>query len=80
MEVRVQLKPGVLDAEAAAVQKALGLLGIEGLGGVECARIYVLTFPGLSVERATAQARRAVEKLLANPVIHRVEIRHRSVP
>jgi phosphoribosylformylglycinamidine synthase PurS subunit len=74
VEVRVELKPGVFDAEADSIAKSLKLLGIEGLSEVGTARLYRLTFSGASPEEARARAERAVDRLLANPVIHRVAI------
>jgi len=75
IEVRVELKPGVVDAEAESVQKSLGLLGLRSLRGVTTARVYVLEFAGLTTAQAENAAREAVDRLLANPVIHRVAIR-----
>ncbi|HEV2315963.1 MAG TPA: phosphoribosylformylglycinamidine synthase subunit PurS [Thermoplasmata archaeon] len=74
IEVRVQLKRGVQDAEAESIEKSLRLLGLEGLSEVHTARVFSLTFTGISTEQARSAAQRAVEQLLANPVIHRVEI------
>jgi phosphoribosylformylglycinamidine synthase PurS subunit len=78
VEVRVEYKPGVLDPEAASVERALRLLGVKGVVSVRCARTYVLRVRGSDGARARARAEEAVEKLLANPVIHRVEIRSTS--
>jgi phosphoribosylformylglycinamidine synthase PurS subunit len=75
VEVRVELKPGVVDAEAESIQKALSLLGIPSVRHVATARIYDLEFTGVSESEATRLAGDAVERLLANPVIHRVTIR-----
>jgi len=74
VEVRVELKPGVLDAEAESIEKSLGLLGIPSVRHVTTARIYDLEFSGVSAEEAMRLANRAVERLLANPVIHRVSV------
>lgn len=74
VEVRVELKPGVFDAEADSVARSLKLLGIEGLAEVQTARLYRLTFPGATPDEARTRAERAVERLLANPVVHRVAI------
>jgi len=74
VEVRVELKPGVLDAEAESIEKSLGLLGIPSVRHVTTARIYDLEFSGVSTEEAMRLANRAVERLLANPVIHRVSV------
>ena len=73
--MRVELKPGVVDAEAESIQKSLGLLGLRAIRGVTTARVYTLEFAGVSAAEAERLAREAVERLLANPVIHQVTIR-----
>ena len=80
VEVRIELKPGVIDAEAESVEKSLGLLGIAPVPRVSTARIFVLRFPGVSRREARRLAEEAVERLLANPVIHRVTVRPLSAP
>jgi phosphoribosylformylglycinamidine synthase PurS subunit len=75
VEVRVELKAGILDAEAESVEKSLRLLGLPELTHVTTARIYDLEFDGLTEAAARARAQQAVDRLLANPVIHRVTIR-----
>ncbi|MGI0131687.1 MAG: phosphoribosylformylglycinamidine synthase subunit PurS [Thermoplasmata archaeon] len=74
IEVRVELKAGVMDAEAESVEKSLALLGIPHVRHVRTARIYALDFGDVSEEEADRLAGRAVDRLLANPVIHRVTI------
>ena len=74
LEVRVELKPGVVDPEAESVRKALGQLGIAGVSAVATARIYALEFTGATPAEAERRARTAVDRRLANPVIHRVAI------
>jgi phosphoribosylformylglycinamidine synthase subunit PurS len=74
VEVRVELKPEVADAEAESVTKALELLGLRSLRRVRLARIFDLEFEGSDRAAAEAQAQRAVDRLLANPVIHRVRL------
>jgi phosphoribosylformylglycinamidine synthase PurS subunit len=78
VEVRVELKPGILDAEADSIEKSLRLLGVGDLAAVRTARVYVLEFTGVDLSEALVRARRAVDQLLANPVIHRVAIAERS--
>ena len=78
LEVRVELKPGVADAEAESVEKSLGLLGIAGVRHVATARIFDLEFVDLTPAEAHRRTEEAVERLLANPVIHRVTIRPKS--
>lgn len=74
IEVRVELKPGILDPEAASIEKSLALLGVPEVSRVATARVYVLEFAGVSANEAERLAARAVDRLLANPVIHRVTI------
>jgi phosphoribosylformylglycinamidine synthase PurS subunit len=74
VEVRVELKRGILDAEADSIEKSLRLLGLAGLTEVRTARIFSLAFEGVSESEARERAQRAVEQLLANPVIHHVEL------
>jgi phosphoribosylformylglycinamidine synthase subunit PurS len=79
LEVRVELKPGVLDAEGESVEKSLGLLGIMGVRRVTTARVYDIEFVDVTPAEAHRRAQEAVDKLLANPVIHRVTIQpHRD--
>jgi len=72
--IRVELKPEVEDAEAESVAHALGLLGIASLRTVRIARLYELEFEGIDAVEAGRRAREAVDRLLANPVVHRVSI------
>jgi phosphoribosylformylglycinamidine synthase PurS subunit len=74
VQVRVELKPEVQDAEAESVLRALTLLGIGNLRGVHIARVYDLVFEGVDRGEAERRARDAVDRLLANPVIHRVTV------
>jgi phosphoribosylformylglycinamidine synthase PurS subunit len=78
VEVRVELKPGVVDAEAESVEKSLKLLGIPQIRGVRTARVYDLSFAGVDRAEAERLAGVAVDRLLANPVIHRVTVAVRS--
>jgi phosphoribosylformylglycinamidine synthase subunit PurS len=75
VEVRVELKPGILDAEGESVAKSLALLGISSLRHVGTARVYDLEFEGVSRAEAERLAADAVDRLLANPVVHRVSVR-----
>ena len=71
----MELKPGVMDAEAESIEKSLGLLGIPSVRHVTTARVYDLEFAGVGSSEARRLADEAVERLLANPVIHRVSVR-----
>jgi phosphoribosylformylglycinamidine synthase PurS subunit len=78
IDVRVELKPGILDAEAENIHKTLGLLGLTELSAVTTARVYALRFDGVTLARAMELAARAVDQLLANPVVHRVVVAPRA--
>jgi len=75
IEVRVELKSGVVDAEAESIEKSLSLLGIPSVRHVTTARVYDLEFTGVDRSEAERLAGDAVDRLLANPVIHRVSVR-----
>ena len=75
VEVRVELKPEVADAEAESVARSLALLGVAGVRRVHIARLFDLEFEGIDPAEARRRAQEAVDRLLANPVIHRVAIR-----
>ncbi len=75
VEVRIELKAGVADAEAESIEKSLRLLGLPAIRRVTTARIFDLECDAASEAEAMGLARDAVERLLANPVIHRVAIR-----
>ncbi len=74
VQVRVELRPEVEDAEAENVERALALLGVGSLRKVRIARVYDLEFEAVSAEEADRRAHEAVDRLLANPVIHRVTV------
>ena len=73
IEIRICLKPGMADPEGANVQKALGLLGFENIGGVKSAKCYRVIVDG-NPEDALAQAEKMCQRLLANPVVHEYSI------
>ena len=75
VRVTVELKPEVEDAEAENVERALVLLGVGAVRRVRIARVYDLEFEGLARADAERRAQEAVDRLLANPVIHRVTVR-----
>jgi phosphoribosylformylglycinamidine synthase PurS subunit len=75
VEVRVELRPRVEDAEAIAIQKSLTQMGLTTLTRVRTARVYTLTFSGGNPAAARRKARSAIDELLANPVVHQVDVR-----
>ena len=73
VEVRVEYKRGVLDAEGETVQKSLRLLGFE-VDQVETIKTYRIKLTSENEETAVATVKGACEKLLANPVIQDYQV------
>jgi phosphoribosylformylglycinamidine synthase PurS subunit len=68
VEVRVNLKKGVLDAEGETVQKSLKLLGFP-VTRVDSVKVYRITVEAKSKDDAVKSMDDACQRLLANPVI-----------
>ena len=77
IEVRITLKPGILDPEARAIQHALADLGYP-TSRLSTARIFSITMEAGDRAGAEEKARQMCERLLANPVIHRYEVEVRG--
>ncbi len=77
MKVRVvvQPRPGVLDPQGRAIAAALADLGHRQVADVRTGKVIDLELATDDPEQAKAWAREMCEKLLANPVIERYEIR-----
>ncbi len=73
-EVRVELKKGILDAEAIVTKKSLELLGFRNISDVKTAKIFSIDLSAASKEDAEAEADEMCKKLLANPVINNYKI------
>jgi phosphoribosylformylglycinamidine synthase subunit PurS len=69
LRVLVRLKPGILDVQGAAVQRALGGLGFTDVGGLRIGKVIEFEVDAPSAERARARADEVCRKLLANPVL-----------
>ena len=67
--VHVTLKPGVLDPQGKAIQKALVGLGFDGVEGVRQGKVIELNLAETDAARARESVRDMCEKLLANTVI-----------
>ncbi|HTY51768.1 MAG TPA: phosphoribosylformylglycinamidine synthase subunit PurS [Methanomicrobiales archaeon] len=77
VEVRISLKPGILDPEARAIQHALANLGLA-TSRLATARLFSITLEADDRAGAEVLARQMCERLLANPVIHRYEVEVRE--
>jgi phosphoribosylformylglycinamidine synthase len=73
--VVVQPKPGVLDPQGRAIAGALRDLGFGAVAEVSTGKVIDLEIGTDDPALARAQVREMCEKLLANPVIERYEIR-----
>ena len=73
-EVRVELKKGILDAEASTVQNSLKLLGFKNISNVQTAKVFVIEVNAATKEKAHEEVEEACKRLLANPVINNYSI------
>lgn len=72
-EARIELKPGVMDAEGETVQKSLRLLGYPTTK-VNTIKVYSINVEADSVEEAQKKIEDACRRLLANPVIQKYTV------
>ncbi|MBN2015090.1 MAG: phosphoribosylformylglycinamidine synthase subunit PurS [Candidatus Altiarchaeota archaeon] len=68
VEVRIELKQGVIDAEGETIQKSLKLLGYP-IEKVSSVKVYIIEVKAISKEDAEKKINEACRRLLANPVI-----------
>ncbi len=73
-KVHVRLKEGVLDPQGAAIGRALGQLGFEGVGSVRQGKLIELDLRAGDHAAATAEVEAMCAQLLANPVIETYSI------
>jgi len=73
--VEVRLRPGIADPPGATVERALPALGFEGVENVRIGKAIRLTVEAPDEDAAAAQAGAVADRLLANPVIERTELR-----
>ena len=67
--VEVRLKASVLDPQGAAIGRALGQLGFQGVAAVRQGKLIELELEHGDRARAASEIRAMCEQLLANPVI-----------
>ena len=73
-EVRIELKPGILDAEGKTTLKALNLLGFKEVHGVQSIKLFKIDLNANSKEEAEQKVQGMCKRLLANPVINNYTI------
>ena len=69
VRVLVRLKPGIMDVQGTAVQRALAGLGFSGVGDLRVGKIIEMEVEATSAAGARAAAEDMCHKLLANPIL-----------
>ena len=67
--VLVRLKPGILDVQGAAVQKALAGLGFTEVSDLRVGKVIELELDTATADAAHARVGEMCRQLLANPVL-----------
>lgn len=73
-EVKVELKPGILDAEGKTTKHALELLGFKMIKNVKSIKLFQIELEAMSKEEAMQEVEAACKRLLANPVVNNYSI------
>lgn len=74
VQIRITLRPSILDPQGKATHHALEQLGFEGIRSVRMGKFIALRVEADSEESARQMAVEVCEKLLANPVMEDFEI------
>ena len=69
VRVLVRLKPGILDVQGAAVQKALAGLGFTEVSDLRVGKVIELELDTATADAARARFGEMCRQLLANPVL-----------
>lgn len=69
VRVLVRLKPGIMDVQGAAIQRALAGLGFSDVGDLRVGKVIEVDVPGDSVDAARRRVDDMCRKLLVNPVL-----------
>lgn len=72
--VDVMLKPGISDPQGQTIERALPVLGYEGVTGVRVGKRIQLEVDAPSADEARSKVEEMCERLLANPVIESFEV------
>lgn len=72
--VDVMLKPGISDPQGQTIERALPVLGYEGVKEVRVGKRIQLEVDAPSADEARSKVEEMCERLLANPVIESYEV------
>jgi phosphoribosylformylglycinamidine synthase len=73
-EVKVMLRPAILDVQGKTVENALASLGYEGVGHVRIGKHITLEVDAASQEEAQRIVHEVAQKVLSNPVMEDFEV------
>ena len=73
-EIKIRLRPSILDPKGKATGHALENLGFEGIEQVRIGKLIDLTLEAADRDDAESQATQACNKLLANEVMEDFEV------
>lgn len=73
--VDIRLRGGISDPAGATIERALPVLGYEGIDGVTGGKTIRFTIEAADVEAAREAAAELTESFLTNPVIEDAELR-----
>ena len=72
--VDVMLKPGISDPQGQTIERALPVLGYDGVSGVRVGKRIQLQVDASTPDEAETKVKEMCERLLANPVIESYEV------
>ena len=72
--VNVTLKPGIADPQGSTIERALPVLGYDGVTDVRVGKLIELQVSATSPDEARSKVADMCERLLANPVIESYEV------
>jgi phosphoribosylformylglycinamidine synthase len=79
VRVLVRLKPGILDVQGAAVQRALAGLGLGAVRGLRVGKLVEVDVDATDPDQARARVDEMCRRLLANPILEDYTIEVESV-
>ena len=80
--VEVRLRPGIADPQGATIERALPVLGLDGVTAVRAGKSFRFDLSAADDADALARATVVADRLLANPVIEEsvVTVRPAAAP
>ena len=73
-EVKVMLRPAILDVQGKTVENTLHALGYDTAGHVRIGKHITLEIEAASLQEAERVARELSEKVLSNPIMEDFEV------